>query len=144
MVYFNIQTASNVQIFYCLFFQSLWKEVPSTVGWHHKFYSLLDAHWFLCSSAVLHHLQLRVGLLCCCALLPILHPTWWLHRTQGLHQRQLDILHHRVHHVDSPQSSGNVETWDMWLTWGICKPKLLHVGLLCPDYWRLMIYQYCT
>lgn len=76
------------------------------------------------SSAVRHHHKLCLGFHYCCTLLRVLHPTWRLHRAQGLHQPQLPILHRRVHRVHCAQSSGNVEIVEaMWYT---------NVCILCP------------
>ena len=76
------------------------------------------------SSAVRHRHKLCLGFHCYCTLLRVLHPTWRLHRAQGLHQPQLHILRrcgHRGHHA---QSSGTVETVEaMWY---------INVGILCP------------
>lgn len=60
------------------------------------------------SSVVFHHHSLRLGFCCRRALLRVLHPTERLHGAQGLHQPQLNILHHCVHCGYSSQSPGNV------------------------------------
>lgn len=115
----------------------------------------IDTFVFICRPAVFHCAPLCAGHHCCGAFLHLLHYPWWLHRAQGLHQPQSDILCHHLRCQHPTQDPGTFKTmptlpekcitylFNLDIFWEVfkshCRRSLrpgAFIALLINDNWR--------